>query len=338
MARSVRVQYAGAVYHVMCRGDRREEIFRDDADRRMFLETLGEACGRSGFRVHAYVLMPNHYHLLVETPEPNLVDGMRWFQGTYTQRFNSRHRVSGHLFQGRYKAIPVEADDGDYFRTVCDYIHLNPARARMLRGEKARLADFPWSSYPLQTGRGKLPEWLERRRVFAAHGLPGEGPQTRARYRAYLERRARTMRGGDVSEEDEAAWAGVRRGWFIGGEGFQAWVEERMAEAMGGKKRASFSSPGARRHDEDAAEERLRAACRVLEVTVEELAGLRQNDPVKQAAAWWVKRGTVVRDEWICERLSMGSRVNVSRAVRAYRQHKDARRKALAGRMYKCTD
>ena len=101
MARSVRVQYAGAVYHVMCRGDRREEIFRDDADRRMFLETLGEACGRSGFRVHAYELMPNHYHLLVETPEPNLVDGMRWFQGTYTQRFNSRHRVSGHLFQGR---------------------------------------------------------------------------------------------------------------------------------------------------------------------------------------------------------------------------------------------
>lgn len=100
MARKGRVEFAGAVYHVLDRGDRREAIFGDDEDRQTFLRTLGEVCRRTGWQVHAYVLMSNHYHLLLGTPEPNLVVGMKWFQSTYTMRFNRRHRVGGHLFQG----------------------------------------------------------------------------------------------------------------------------------------------------------------------------------------------------------------------------------------------
>ena len=107
MARKPRVEFEGAVYHVMCRGNRQEDIFWGDRDCEMFLDTLGEACGRCGWKAHAFALMGNHYHLLLETPEANLVDGMRWFQGTYTQRFNARHNVWGHLFQGRYKALLV---------------------------------------------------------------------------------------------------------------------------------------------------------------------------------------------------------------------------------------
>jgi len=99
MPRTVRIEYAGAVYHVMCRGDRREAIFLGDADRELFLATLAEMCARTGILIHSYVLMTNHYHLLLETPQPNVVAGMKWFQGTYTQRFNARHRLSGHLFQ-----------------------------------------------------------------------------------------------------------------------------------------------------------------------------------------------------------------------------------------------
>jgi REP element-mobilizing transposase RayT len=116
MARKPRIEYAGAVYNVMSRGDHGEEIFRDERDRLRFLETLGEGCEKTGWWVHAYVLMSNHYHLLVETPEANLVAGMQWLQGTYTQRFNSRHRLRGHLFQGRYeayvesRALEVEGD------------------------------------------------------------------------------------------------------------------------------------------------------------------------------------------------------------------------------------
>jgi REP element-mobilizing transposase RayT len=109
----------------MSRGDRGEAIFRCAPDREMFLAAVEEACERTGWRVHAYVLMDNHYHLLLETPEPNLVVGMQWLQSTYTKRFNARHRLWGHVFQGRYKAIPVEPE-GEYFSTVADYIHLNP--------------------------------------------------------------------------------------------------------------------------------------------------------------------------------------------------------------------
>ena len=120
MPRKVRIEFEGALYHIMCRGDRREEIFRDEQDRELFLSTLGQACERCGFVVHSYVLMRNHYHLLLETPAGNLVAGMKWFQGTYTVRFNARHRLAGHLFAGRYKAVLVEREEPSYGRVLSD--------------------------------------------------------------------------------------------------------------------------------------------------------------------------------------------------------------------------
>jgi len=95
MARKLRVEYAGAIYHVMNRGDRRERIFMDDADRQRFVDTLGEACAKTGWQIHAYVLMPNHFHVVVETPQPNLVAGMKWLLGSYPSRFNRRHKLFG---------------------------------------------------------------------------------------------------------------------------------------------------------------------------------------------------------------------------------------------------
>jgi len=120
MARKVRVEYPGAIYHVMNRGDRREEIFRDDDDRQRFLSTLGEACAKTGWQVHALCLMSNHFHLVIETPQGNLVAGMKWFLGTYTSRFNRRHKLFGHLFSGRYKALIVDGSGNGYLKTVCD--------------------------------------------------------------------------------------------------------------------------------------------------------------------------------------------------------------------------
>ena len=124
MARKARVEFEGAVYHVLDRGDRREAIFKDDADRRRFLETLGEAGARTGWRVHAFVLMSNHYHLMIQTPQANLVAGMRWFQTTWTVRYNRRHRLSGHLFQGRYKAARPSS---------CPHLSLPPPRSWWIR-------------------------------------------------------------------------------------------------------------------------------------------------------------------------------------------------------------
>ena len=166
----------------MSRGDRREAIFRDDHDRRTFLETLAQMCTRTSQRVHSYVLMSNHYHLLLETPEANLVAGMQWLQGTYTQRHNVRHRHGGHLFQGRYKAVPVDSQPGDYFQTVSDYIHLNPARARMLASPVDELLGYCWSSYPAFVQKARLPTWLCRQRVFGYLALKGDGARARRRY------------------------------------------------------------------------------------------------------------------------------------------------------------
>ena len=166
MARKLRIQYAGAVYHVMNRGDRREAIFDDDLDRERFLETLAEACAKTAWQVHAYCLMSNHFHLVLETPQPNLVAGMKWLLGTYTSRHNRRHREFGHLFSGRYKALLVDGSGDGYLKTVCDYVHLNPVRARLL-SRRQPLSDFFWSSYPLYLGApGKRPSWLRTDRLL----------------------------------------------------------------------------------------------------------------------------------------------------------------------------
>ena len=147
MARKLRVEYAGAIYHVMNRGDRRELIFIDDADRQRFLDTLGEACAKTGWQVHAYVLMPNHFHVVVETPQPNLVAGMKWLLGTYTSRFNRCHKLFVHLFSGRYKSLIVDGSGNGYLKSVGDYVHLNPARAKLVAAD-APLKSFAWSSWP----------------------------------------------------------------------------------------------------------------------------------------------------------------------------------------------
>ena len=124
MSRKLRIEYPGAMYHVMNRGDQREDIFRDDQDRQKFLSTLGEACAKTEWQVHAYCLMRNHFHLVLETPQPNLVLGMKWLLGVYTKRFNIRHKLCGHLFAGRYKALVVEGSGNGCLRTVCDYVQV----------------------------------------------------------------------------------------------------------------------------------------------------------------------------------------------------------------------
>ena len=138
MPRSLRIEFPGAFYHVMARGNRRETIFHDDDDRRFFLATLSEACAMTGWRVHAWVLMGNHYHLFIETPEANLVAGMSWLQNTVTRRYNVRHMAWGRLFGDRYKAVLVEGADSYHYRTLADYIHLNPVRARLVVPKKSQ--------------------------------------------------------------------------------------------------------------------------------------------------------------------------------------------------------
>lgn len=154
MARPLRIEYPGALYHVTSRGNAREPIFLDTDDRESFLSLLAETVGRFGWLCHAYCLMDNHYHLLIETPDPNLSLGMRHLNGVYTQRFNRRHHRVGHIFQGRFKAIVVEKDS--YLLELARYIVLNPVRAGMVMEASA----YSWSSYQATAGMIHAPGWL----------------------------------------------------------------------------------------------------------------------------------------------------------------------------------
>lgn len=148
MPRKLRIEYAGAIYHVMSRGNRRADIFLDDVDRQDFLKTMAEACDKADFQIHAYCLMRNHFHLVVETPQGNLVEGMRWLLSSYTLRLNHRHKLFGHVFSGRYKSLLIDGSSPGYLKVACDYVHLNPVRAKLLAAGE-RLLAYPWSSWGL---------------------------------------------------------------------------------------------------------------------------------------------------------------------------------------------
>jgi putative transposase len=314
MGRKARVEFAGAVYHVLDRGDRREPIFKDDADRARFLETLAEVCERTGWRVHAYVLMSNHYHFLLETPQPNLVAGMRWFQTTWTMRFNGRHRLSGHLFQGRYKAVVVDSQESRYFAILSDYIHLNPVRAGMVSLD-GRLFDFPWSSYPLYVAKRGRPVWFEPRLVLGELGLDdtGEGRRLyaeRMRVRAVEELRARA---------ESPEMVEVRRGWCLGGEGFR----ERMlrlldsaGERQPGMRGSRLEAAAERDHGFNEARRLLELGLRCLGLEEDGLAGLKKGDDRKAAIAALIRKYTAVPTAWIARELQLGHASRLSHCIR----------------------
>lgn len=154
MARPLRLELAGGVYHVTSRGDRREDIYLEDDDREVWLEIFGEVCERFNWRCHAYCLMSNHYHIVIETAEGNLSKGMRHLNGVYTQRFNRIHNRVGHVFQGRYKGILVDKDS--YLLELSRYVVLNPLRAGMIKNIK----QWPWSSYHAMIGVKPGKDWL----------------------------------------------------------------------------------------------------------------------------------------------------------------------------------
>jgi REP element-mobilizing transposase RayT len=178
MARPLRIEFPGAHCHVMSRGNDRRVIVRDEADRQKWIDWLRRTVQTYGWRLHAFVLMPNHHHLFVETPEPNLSAGMRFFNGSYTSYFNRRHRRPGHLFQGRFKAQLVE--EQGYYLEVSRYIHLNPVRAKLVQRPQA----YRFSSYPGYHWAARALPWVTYSSVLGEFG--GEASKARAAYRRFV--------------------------------------------------------------------------------------------------------------------------------------------------------
>jgi len=230
MARKLRIEYPGAVYHITCRlvgswqeGDR--ELFRDDHDRWRFLDSLEERVGLYGVRLYQYVLMANHFHLVLETPQPNCSAFMQSLLTSYTGYFNLRHNRHGHLFDGRYKAKPVQGDE--YLLALSRYVHLNPVRVSKLQTVDERrkvLSAYYWSSYLQYIGRRKKLPFV----TFAPTLSLVSGRNAVRRYREYVEQ-------GLAPDMDD--WGlGEESPLCIGSSGFRDWVQDRYAE-LGSKQK-----------------------------------------------------------------------------------------------------
>ena len=202
MARPLRLEFAGALYHVTSRGDGREPIFLDDADRHLFLGVLAEVVGDFNWAVHAYCLMGNHYHLLIETPDGNLSKGMRQLNGMYTQRFNRKRQRVGHVFQGRFKAILVQKES--YLLELARYVVLNPVRARMVR----RAEQWPWSSYQATAGLSEVPPWLHADWLLSA--FSSRRKQATTAYASFVAE----------GKNQPSPWEQLRNQIFLGTEAF----------------------------------------------------------------------------------------------------------------------
>ena len=212
MARPLRIEFAGAIYHVMSRGNARQEIVLDDADREKRLDWLRRTVETHGWLLHAFALMPNHDHLFVETPQPNLSAGMQFLNGSYASYFNWRHRRSGHLFQGRFKGHLIEEEG--FFLEVSRYIHLNPVRAKMV----ARPDQYPWSSYGGYQRASRTLEWVTYDRVLGEFATASS-----------LARRAYTrfVRAG-IEEPPPSPFAEALEGMLLGSDAFVARIRRLL--------------------------------------------------------------------------------------------------------------
>ena len=212
MARPLRIEYSGAFYHVMNRGNAGEKIFKGKRDREKFLEYVEKAVERFSLVIHSYCLMDNHYHLLIETPEPNLSSAVQWLNVSYAVYFNRKRQRRGHLFGGRFKAILIDADE--YLKQLSRYIHLNPVRAKITE----RPGDYPWSSYNAFLAKDKTPGWLEVKWLLAQFG--GKKKDAVRRYKDYVEK----INPFDLKNPESS----LTEGAILGDTDFVAWVKEQF--------------------------------------------------------------------------------------------------------------
>jgi hypothetical protein len=244
--------------------------------------------------------MGNHFHLVAETPQANLVVGMKWFLGTYTARFNRRHKLFGHLFSGRYKSLIIDERGGGYLRTACDYVHLNPVRAALLSADQP-LSAYAWSSYPLYLRPARRPAWLRVDRLLGEHGIQEDSAQGRIDFQRRMEDRRKE--GGEP-----AAWAAFRRGWRLGAEDFA----QRLSERLGRRGQKHEQARERRETDEQLAGRMVKEWLRANGWNESDLAGRAKGDAAKVELARQLRRQTPMTRQWIADRLRIGSASYVS--------------------------
>jgi putative transposase len=321
MPRSLRIEYPGAVYHVLNRGNYRDSVFFSDTVKGIFEKTLFTACERSGWILHGYCVLENHYHLALETPEPNLSVGMQWLQGTFANRFNRIVQSRGHVFQGRFKSLIVERDE--YLGALLDYIHLNPVRAGLVASD--RLHEYRWSSFWYLFNKRKRPPFMQVSSCLYYAGHLADTPAGRKKYQSYLDCLAESN-----AEQAQAKFKQLCRGWALGTKEFKGELLEktqvRWVETVG-------------RETEEARHLYWASLLKRL------LAyhGKKRGDVFseKKSALWkvmiayYMKKNTLVSNTWLGEHLHMGRPQGVSQYVSTFERDKGfntSRYKKMTGR------
>jgi REP element-mobilizing transposase RayT len=297
------VQYPGALYHVINRGNYQSDIFEDAGAAKAFAGTLAQACERHGWRIHAYTLMRNHYHLALETPEPNLALGMQWLQATFAARFNRFRSKHGHLFQGRYKALLIE--DSVWLSRVVNYIHLNPVRAHIVLPET--VASYKWSSLHRWLS-GARASWLTAGPWLVQMGLT-DCPSGWRHYIDYLASLAR-----DPAEQKRQSFDELEHGWAIGTAGWRRALARELTRLT---LPVGLAAPEARAIHECRWRDELDRGLREAGKSAADIASDQKGARWKVELAARLRRTVAAPYRWITAALNMGSplavRVNVCR-------------------------
>lgn len=314
MARKLRLEFAGACYHVFNRGNYRRDLFAGKGAAESFQDCLGEACVSFGWLIHAYAIMRNHFHLAVETPEPNLSTGMKWLQGTWALRFNRFHGECGRPFQGRYKAKHVEP--GHALAQVAHYIHLNPARAGSVA--MSALGKYRWSSlhwFP----RGTRPTWLEPATVLReCGGLTDSRPGWR-RYFEYL-----AVLAEETPRLRAEKFDSLSRGWMVGSAAFRAELRTELAartERGGRFELLGAEAESVRQARIELWEERLREFAATFQIALNRLPPEKSAvDKLRLAAA--MKQTTSASNLWLAQRLQTGAPGSLASLLNRFRKRR----------------
>jgi len=314
MPRSLRIEYPGAVYHVLNRGNYRHDVFAVDGSKEVFEETLFKACERSGWILHAYCLLDNHYHLALETSDANLSVGMQWLQSTFANRFNRSVRERGHVFQGRYKSLVVERDA--YFGPLLNYIHLNPLRAHLVNVDG--LGIWRWSSLWYLLHKRRRWDSMNLSTCLYYAGNLADTPTGHQNYLKYLSWLSASNRA-----KKEQCFESMCRGWALGTREFK---KDLMTEARAdGIERLGYVSQEARELYWERLLEQMLSYHGKNQCDID-----KENKSVswKVMIAYYLKCYTAVTNGWLSHHLNMGVINGVSRYVAAFERAKKHKHRA----------
>ena len=304
MPRPLRFEYAGAFYHVLNRGNYRSWIFEDQGAKFGFENCLFEACERAGWIMHAYCIMGNHYHLALETPSPNLSDGMKWLQGVYATRYNRLRKEQGHVFQGRFKSIVLE--DFERLAGLCHYIHLNPVRAGLV--EVGALAGYRFSSYYWMNKRKDGREFLSFDACLEGSGGLENTVAGRKKYAQYL-----AWLNENEPQQKAYLFDRMSKGWAHGTKKFKkALIRDGERE----RRHLRLGGTGSGQALKLVWEDDLDRCLKVLDKDLADAVSDPKSADWKIAICAWMKRKHLCGNRWLSEKLSMGVEAAVSRYVK----------------------